>query len=69
MATKQCTQCHSDNRVVTPSPGIIIDHEVHAEKNVNCTICHNRIAHDENFELTLTDPQTGKPNNQHDRTS
>jgi hypothetical protein len=34
---KQCTQCHSKNRKITPTPGIIIDHAVHTEKGVTCT--------------------------------
>jgi hypothetical protein len=55
MNSGQCTQCHSDNRRVTPSKGIIIDHEAHAENDVHCTVCHNRVAHPENFELTLPD--------------
>jgi len=67
MPTGQCTQCHNmENRVVTPSDGIIIDHAIHDENEVACTWCHNRIAHPEDFELTLTDPATGEPNTKHD---
>ena len=52
MKSTQCTQCHDDDkRTVTPSPGIKIDHAVHAENGVDCTICHNRTAHVEDFEL------------------
>jgi nitrate/TMAO reductase-like tetraheme cytochrome c subunit len=47
MGSKQCTQCHSTNRKVSPSRGIIIDHKVHADKSVTCTTCHNRVAHNE----------------------
>ncbi|MDO8953221.1 MAG: NapC/NirT family cytochrome c [Gammaproteobacteria bacterium] len=47
MPERQCTQCHTKNRKLTPGPGIIIDHAVHAEKGVTCTQCHNRIAHNE----------------------
>jgi hypothetical protein len=47
MGTGQCTQCHSSNREVTPSAGILIDHEVHAKAGVWCTACHNRTAHNE----------------------
>jgi nitrate/TMAO reductase-like tetraheme cytochrome c subunit len=66
MPSEQCNQCHNlERRPVTPSPGIIIDHEVHAAENVNCTLCHNRVAHVEDFELTLTDPTTGEPNQPH----
>jgi len=53
MPSRQCTQCHGSNRVATPSPGIIIDHAVHEENDVHCTVCHNRAAHPEDFELTL----------------
>lgn len=64
---EQCTQCHNlELRTVTPSPGIIIDHEVHSEHDIQCTACHNRVAHVEDFELTLTDPNTGEPNQPHD---
>ncbi len=66
MKTKQCTQCHNlDTRSVTPSAGIIIDHKPHAEVNAACPVCHNRVAHVENFDLTLTDPKTGEPNRKH----
>jgi nitrate/TMAO reductase-like tetraheme cytochrome c subunit len=53
MPEGQCTQCHTKNRTITPSPGIIIDHAVHSAKGITCTQCHNRIAHDEKG-LTLT---------------
>jgi hypothetical protein len=67
MKTTQCTQCHDlTKRPVTPSAGIKIDHAPHAEKGVNCTICHNRTAHVEDFPLTLVDPSTGRPNRPHE---
>lgn len=47
MGDKMCVQCHSSKRAVTPSPGILIDHKVHEEKGVWCTVCHNRTAHNE----------------------
>jgi hypothetical protein len=59
MGSSQCTQCHNlKTRPVTPSKGIRIDHDVHAELNAACTVCHNRIAHREDFELTGKDPKT-----------
>lgn len=51
----QCTQCHGPNREFTPGSGIIIDHDIHEANGVACTICHNRVAHPEEFELTLAD--------------
>lgn len=66
MSSDQCTQCHNmNNRNVTPSPGIIIDHDAHAAINTGCPACHNRVAHKEDFEFTLTDPRTGEPNHAH----
>jgi len=53
MPEEQCTQCHSmENRVVTTSAGLVMDHEIHAENEVKCTSCHNRVAHPED-DITL----------------
>jgi nitrate/TMAO reductase-like tetraheme cytochrome c subunit len=60
MTSEQCTQCHNlSTRVITPTEGIKIDHEAHSEINAACTVCHNRVAHREDFELTGKDPKTG----------
>jgi len=62
MGSKQCTQCHSENRTITPTRGIIIDHAVHEEKHIHCTACHNRVAHPEKgLTITMVDPATGEP--------
>ncbi len=67
MGSGQCTQCHDlKTRTITPSPGIIIDHDIHAANDVHCTMCHNRVAHREDFDLALKDPRTGKPNRKHE---
>lgn len=69
MPSKQCTQCHNmATRTVTPSEGIKIDHAVHAEINAACPVCHNRVAHVEDFDLTLSNPekQGGEPNEKHE---
>jgi len=66
MTPDKCTQCHDvAKRDVTPSRGMKIDHAIHAEKQVSCPICHNRVAHNENFTLELKDPTTGEPNKKH----
>lgn len=49
----QCTQCHGPHRAVSPTRGLKIDHEAHSAKKINCTVCHNRVAHPEVFPLTL----------------
>ena len=65
MGATQCTQCHSANRVVTPSRGILIDHKKHADEDVWCTVCHNRVAHPETaIDLELKAPD-GKANVKH----
>lgn len=67
MDSRQCIQCHDlKKRPVTPTTGVSIDHDVHERAGVGCTVCHNRIAHNEDFELKLKDPQTGKPNRRHE---
>ena len=66
MKSTQCTQCHDESkRPVTPDAGLKINHEVHAKNGVDCTVCHNRIAHREDFDLTLKDPSTRQPNQKH----
>ncbi len=52
---EQCTQCHSlETRKITPSPGILIDHDIHTENEINCATCHNRVAHPEDgIEMEL----------------
>jgi len=64
----RCTQCHKlENRSVTPSFGIVIDHKVHENYGVTCTMCHNRVAHNEyDLDLILVDPQSGEPAFMHD---
>lgn len=66
MGSERCTQCHSANRVITPGPGIVINHEIHEQNDIHCTMCHNRVAHVEDFELALVDPQSGEPNQPHE---
>jgi hypothetical protein len=66
MPASQCTQCHDEaKRKVSPDPGLKIDHQAHADNGVNCTICHDRIAHNEDFPLQLIDPKTGGLNKKH----
>jgi hypothetical protein len=52
---EQCWQCHNmNNREVSPSPGMKINHDAHTTRGVLCTMCHNRVAHpEENITLVL----------------
>lgn len=40
-----CDQCHTAQKL-TPSRGIIMDHEAHLKTKLTCAECHNRIAHE-----------------------
>ncbi|MBN1192441.1 MAG: hypothetical protein JXA36_01930, partial [Coriobacteriia bacterium] len=56
-----CTQCHTlENRTITPSEGIIINHNAHTDREIHCTACHNRVGHPEdNIEIMTVNPVTG----------
>lgn len=80
MTAKQCTQCHNlETREITPGEGIIIDHGAHEEAEVmaaaeeeyfneiQCTWCHNRIAHnEEEAPPVLKHPTTGEETHPHE---
>jgi hypothetical protein len=65
MGSKQCVQCHSSQRVVTPSAGMIINHKVHADAGIWCTVCHNRVAHNEVASPPQLSDPTGAKNTAH----
>ncbi len=62
MPSEMCTQCHAlENRKITPSAGIIIDHKAHSDAGIRCTWCHNRVAHnDTDYTYVNKDPKTGE---------
>mgnify|MGYP005845210879 CR=1 FL=1 len=46
LPSENCDLCHKmENRAVNPSPGVMISHKAHIAKGINCTTCHNRVAH------------------------
>ncbi len=54
MPTNQCTQCHNlETRDVSPGDGIRINHLAHEVAELNCAVCHNRVAHPEIYDLEL----------------
>jgi hypothetical protein len=55
LPSDQCTQCHGSHRQVTPALGVLIDHDAHARHGINCTVCHNRVAHPQTLPLTIRD--------------
>jgi hypothetical protein len=65
MGSQQCTQCHSSNRQVSENNGVLINHKVHADAGIWCTVCHNRVAHNDTAAPPqLKDPK-GNPNTVH----
>ena len=50
-----CTQCHSNNRGITPSGDLIIPHDKHAAKKVLCVECHSGVAHGNIVARKMTD--------------
>jgi hypothetical protein len=65
MPSEICTQCHSVNRRFTFTPGLIMNHSKHAAEGINCTKCHNRTAHLEDFRLVGKSPN-GEPTHKHE---
>ncbi len=64
---EQCTQCHTEKRLGTDSDNdIIFNHTTHTNMGVRCTMCHNRIAHNEDgIALTTKNPKTGEMGHYH----
>lgn len=50
-----CTHCHSTNRDFTPSGDLIIPHDKHAAKKVQCVDCHGGVAHGNILARRLTE--------------
>src|SRR3990172_6356496 len=43
---KRCERCHNNaNRKFTFTSGIYMNHNAHRAAGIDCTVCHNRIAH------------------------
>ncbi|HEY3374164.1 MAG TPA: NapC/NirT family cytochrome c [Candidatus Aquicultor sp.] len=40
-----CLQCHTPKRVITPRKTLVMNHQIHMDKGINCTTCHNRVGH------------------------
>ena len=45
LSDEVCIQCHSNHRNITPSLDLIVPHDKHADKKVNCVECHMGVAH------------------------
>jgi nitrate/TMAO reductase-like tetraheme cytochrome c subunit len=65
MGSQQCEQCHSPNRIVTPETGLKANHKVHADAGIWCTVCHNRVAHNDTAAPPKLTAPNGAPNTAH----
>lgn len=45
VSNETCTQCHSPSRPITASRDIIMPHELHLVKKIDCTACHSGVTH------------------------
>jgi nitrate/TMAO reductase-like tetraheme cytochrome c subunit len=49
-----CNRCHSTKRDVTPPGNLIVPHDLHVLKGVDCVDCHTRVVHlDVNQKLLI----------------
>jgi hypothetical protein len=65
MGAQQCVQCHSPNREHTPSEGLIANHQAHEAAGIWCTICHNRVAHNDEAAVPVLVAPDGSKNLAH----
>ncbi|QCJ44118.1 cytochrome C [Bacillus sp. S3] len=50
-----CEECHNmSNRIVSASGDIIIPHDQHSDKKINCTQCHSSVAHGKIADRNMT---------------
>ncbi|WP_462410977.1 cytochrome c3 family protein [Neobacillus sp. Marseille-QA0830] len=45
VSDENCLQCHSENRLVTASGDLKVNHKGHIEEGVPCISCHSGVAH------------------------
>ncbi|MHB9057147.1 MAG: cytochrome c3 family protein, partial [Paludibacteraceae bacterium] len=54
VSNEVCLSCHTFARTVTPLNDIVIPHAKHIEAGVNCTNCHQGVAHGRIAERNIT---------------
>lgn len=55
-----CLQCHNPRRIVTPPGDLVIPHDLHMDKGVDCIDCHEAVVHADVNEMIVnegTDPE------------
>lgn len=46
MPSEWCFRCHSPGTREFTLTGLVVNHWLHEKEGLNCTFCHNRVAHD-----------------------
>ena len=54
VSSENCKQCHSANRMYTPSGDLIIPHEKHDKVGIICVKCHSGVVHANIAEREIT---------------
>lgn len=50
-----CIQCHSENRLVSATGDLIINHKEHIDEKIPCITCHSGVAHAKVVERGIND--------------
>ena len=45
LSEERCLKCHLTSRYVTSATDIIIPHDIHAERSIDCATCHSAVVH------------------------
>lgn len=53
ISSQVCLQCHDKNKSITPPKDLIIPHQLHMQKGLDCIDCHNNIAHANSVDKLL----------------
>ncbi len=60
MTNDICNSCHSTNRLITPPGDVIIPHDFHMKKGIDCMDCHDNVAH-ANSVKNMIEPKVVEP--------
>lgn len=55
---ENCTQCHSNNRLVSATGDLIVNHDGHIKEGIPCITCHSGVAHAKVVERGINDSTT-----------
>lgn len=53
MDDNNCLQCHKKDRDISPPGDLIVPHQLHMEKGVDCIDCHTNVSHGDVLNASL----------------